>query len=120
MEVIQPPQVRAVEEMLIVISPFFSRSFESSLLKLEPLRSSEGCWYEEQHLNSKVSCVRTEAAAACIYSCVLTVRMTVEGPMAVAALQASARESPALISAWLRRTGGGSHGNTSYCRGGNE
>ena len=50
MEVFQPPQMRAVEEMLIVISPFFSRSSESSLLKLEPLRSSEGCWYEEQHL----------------------------------------------------------------------
>ena len=50
MEVFQPPQMRAVEEVLIVISPFFSRSSESSLLKLEPLRSSEGCWYEEQHL----------------------------------------------------------------------
>ena len=50
MEVFQSPQMRSVEEMFIVISPLFSRSFESSLLKLKPLRSSEGCWYEEQHL----------------------------------------------------------------------
>ena len=42
--------MRSVEEMFIVVSPLFSRSFESSLLKLKPLRSSEGCWYEEQHL----------------------------------------------------------------------
>ena len=50
MEVFQSPQMRSVEEMFIVVSPLFSRSFESSLLKLKPLRSSEGCWYEEQHL----------------------------------------------------------------------
>ena len=50
MEVFQSPQMRSVEEMFIVISPLFSRSFESSLLKFKPLRSSEGCWYEEQHL----------------------------------------------------------------------
>ena len=49
--------MRAVEEMLIVVSPLFSRSFESSLLKFKPLRSSEGCWYEEQHLAVRYYCV---------------------------------------------------------------